>query len=164
MCAKKPADAGFELSLSEIRRAVAGLQDGDRSAVLIDLPFDVTGFVAIAAAVTAGAVVVRGRVAVDVDIDAVVPDGDVALRRAHAAFVPVAAGVASDAVARHAVGDGAAFVVVAEVVALGTAAKGKQGGEKEGFHGGGPRWLGVKYKGCPGESGTMRHTKGVFCG
>ena len=154
----------YKLSLSEIRRAVAGLQDGDRSAVLIDLPFDVTGVVAIAAAVTAGAVVVRGRVAVDVDIDAVVPDGDVALRRAHAAFVPVAAGVASDAVARHAVGDGAAFVVVAEVVALGAAAKGKQGGEKEEFHGGGPRWLGVKYKGCPGESGTMRHTKGVFCG
>ena len=61
---------------------------------MIDLPFDVTGFVAIAAAVTAGAVVVRGRVAVDVDIDAVVPDGDVALRRAHATFVPVAAGVA----------------------------------------------------------------------
>ena len=43
---------------------------------MIDLPFDVTGFVAIAATITAGAVVVRGRVAVDVDIDAVVPDGD----------------------------------------------------------------------------------------
>ena len=110
---------------------MAGLQDGDRAAVLIDLPFDVTGFVAVAAAV-----VVCRRVAVDMDVDVVVPDGDVALWCTCAAFVPVAAGVASDAVARHAVGDGAAFVVVAEVVALGAAAKGEQGGEGEGFHGG----------------------------
>ena len=115
---------------------MAGLQDGDRAAVLVCLPFDVAGFVAVAGAVTARSVVVAGRVAVEVNIDAVVPDGDVALRRGDAAFVPVAAGVAADAVARHAVGDGAAFVVVVEVVALGAAAEGEQGGEEGCFHGG----------------------------
>ena len=115
---------------------MAGLQDGDRAAVLVCLPFDVAGFVAVAGIVTAGSVVVAGRVAVEMDVDAVVPDGDVALRRGDAAFVPVAAGVVADTVARHAVGDGAAFVVVAEVVALGAAAEGKQGGKEGCFHGG----------------------------
>ena len=71
------------------------------------------------------------RVAVDIDADVVVPDGDVGLRCGHAAFMPVAAVFAAHGVARHAVGDGAAVIVVAVVVALGAAAEGKQGSEQD---------------------------------
>ena len=118
-----------------MRRTVAGLQNGSRAAVLIDLALNVAGFVAVATVIAARTVVARGRIAVDVDIDSVVPDGNVALRRAHAVFVPAAAGVVAHAVARHAVADGAAFLIVAVIVALHAAAEGEQGSESEGFHG-----------------------------
>lgn len=119
----------------KIRRTVAGLQNGSRAAVLIDLALNVARFVAVARVIAVRTVVARRRIAVNVDIDAVVPNGDIALRRAHAAFMPATASVVAHAVARHAVADGAAFLIVAVIVALHAAAEGEQGSESEGFHG-----------------------------
>lgn len=70
-------------------------------------------------------------IAVDIDADVVVPDGNVGLRRGHTAFMPITAVFAAHGVARHAVGDDAAVVVVAVVVALGATAEGKQQTDKQ---------------------------------